>query len=104
MNIIKQFNDESVNLIISDYPERVSPGEKNHGIAWHTHETTVPVANRLGSRFVVLAEKGKNHFSELHANKRILVLRVFDQKHHSLFPTILKWLLTFSKIKKVFIH
>ena len=59
MNIINKFNQESVNLIISDYPERVSPGEKNHGIAWHTHETTVPVANRLGSRFVVLAEKGK---------------------------------------------
>lgn len=103
-NIIKSFNKDDVNLIISDYPERVNPGEKNHGIAWHTHETTVPIAKKLGSRFVVLAEKGRNKQPELHIKNRILVLRVFDQKHHTLFPVILTWLQIFSKIKNVFIH
>lgn len=102
--ILEQFNRQDTYLIISDYPELISGGEKNHGIAWYTRETTEPFAEKYGHRFVILAEKGKKNEPETHADGKILVFRVFDQKHHSLFPTILRWLFIFSNIKKVYIH
>jgi len=102
--ILEQFNSQNTYLIISDYPEPVSGEGKNHGIAWHTKETTLPFIKEYGHKFVVLAEKGKRNEPEVYEDNHLLVLRVFDQRHHSLFPTILKWLLIFSNIKKVYIH
>jgi glycosyltransferase involved in cell wall biosynthesis len=51
-----------------------------------------------------LAEKGNENKPETYENGKILVLRVFDKKHFSLFPQILKMLLIFNKIKKVDVH
>lgn len=102
--ILEQFNREDTYLIISDYPEPVTGEGKNHGIAWHTKETTLPFIKTYGHRFVVLAEKGKHKKPEVHEDNHLLVLRVFDQRHHSLFPTILRWLRIFSNIRTVYIH
>lgn len=79
-------------------------GEKNYGIAWHTKEILEPIAKQYGVKFVVLAEKGSSSEPELYQNNHILVLRVFDPKHHSLFPIILKWLFIFNKIHYVQVH
>jgi len=43
-------------------------------------------------------------FFGLHNHKKTLVLRIFDKDHPTLFPRILKWLLTFNKIKNVHVH
>lgn len=102
--LIDRFNNSNTYLIISDYPEKSLRGEKNYGIAWHTKELLEPLAKKYGVQFVVLAEKGANEQPELYQNKKILVLRVFDSNHHSLYPTVLKWLNTFNKIKLVHVH
>jgi len=102
--MFEQFNSQNTYLIISDYPEPVTGEGKNHGIAWHTRETTLPFIKAYGQKFVVLAENGKHSKPEVYEDNHLLILRVFDQRHHSLFPTILKWLLVFSNIKKVYIH
>lgn len=101
---IEKFNTPDTFLVISDYPEKHADGEKNYGIAWHTKELLEPLADHYGLKFVVLAEKGETVKPELYAHGRILVLRVFDQKHPTLFPRILRYLLTFSQIKHVHVH
>lgn len=103
-NLINQFNRQDTYLIISDYPESSSRGEKNYGIAWHTKELLEPLAKKYGVRFVVLAENGVNNKPELYQDGKILVLRVFDPNHHSLYPTVLKWLNAFNKINSVHVH
>jgi len=103
-NLINQFNRQDAYLVISDYPEKSLYGEKNYGIAWHTKELLEPIATKYNIKFVVLAEKGENDKPELYANGKILVLRVFDPNHHSLYPTVLKWLNIFNKIKSVNVH
>lgn len=104
-NLIKRFNKKDTFLIISDYPEQSRYGEKNYGIAWYTKTLLEPLTKKYGTRFVVLAEKTQLYTKpELHANGKILVLRVFDPTQHSLYPTILRYLLMFTNIKKVQIH
>lgn len=102
--LIKTFNTPETVLIISDYPERTLHGEKNYGIAWHTKRLIEPIAQGHGGKFVVLAEKGLENKPELHCNGNVLVLRVFDPKHHTLFPTVLIWLFRFHKIRNVHVH
>ncbi len=102
--LIDKFNNSNVSLVISDYPERDSHGEKNYGIAWYTKETLEEVAKKYNQRFVVLAEKDGKIGPTFYAGGRIMVLRVFDPQHHTLFPVILKWLWKFSNIKKVYVH
>lgn len=103
--LIKKFNKPETFLIISDYPEQSRYGEKNYGIAWYTKTLLEPLTKKYGVRFVVLAEKTQLYTKpELHANGKILVLRVFDPTQHSLYPTILRYLLMFTNIKKVQIH
>ena len=105
MNYIKDFNKKDTILVISDYPEESRKGEKNYGIAWYTKTLIEPMSKNYNARFVVLAEKvaGDNR-PKLYQDGKILVLRVFDQKHPSLFPIILRWLLKFNKVKYVQVH
>jgi glycosyltransferase involved in cell wall biosynthesis len=101
--LINDFNKDDVVLVVSDYPQE-GRGEKNHGIAWYTKQLLEPLAKNYNLKFVVLGEKGRDNEPKTYQNGKILVLRVFDKKHFSLFPSILKMLLTFSKIKKVDVH
>ncbi len=102
--LINEFNRQDTYLIISDYPEKSVRGQKNYGIAWHTKEIIDPIAKRYGVKFIVLAEKGYDNTPKTYQNGNILVLRVFDQKHPSLFPVILKWLIKFNHVRYVQVH
>lgn len=102
--LIEQFNDARTHLVISDYPEKTKRGEKNYGIAWYTKELTEAMANKYKARFVILAEKTLQKEPKVHAGGKVLVIRVFDKKHPSLFPRILRWLFVFSRIKHVYVH
>lgn len=102
--LFSSFNTPKVTLVISGYPEAKSNGETTHGIAWYTKKTLEAQSKQFGLRFVVLAEKGKDNKPRLVCDDKILILRIFDKKHPSLFPQILTWLHTFSKIKKVLVH
>lgn len=102
--LINQFNAKDTYVIISDYPEKTKKGEKNYGIAWYTKELIEPLATTYGTRFVVLAEKGHNNQPQLFADGKILVLRVFDPMHHTLYPTILRWLNVFDRVKQIHVH
>lgn len=90
--------------MISDYPEKTSRGEKNYGIAWYTKETLEPLAEEYNQKFIVLAEKGVDNKPAVFADGKILVLRVFEPQHHTLFPIILRWLYAFSHVKHVYVH
>lgn len=102
--LIREFNTPETYIIISDYPEDSSRGKKNYGIAWYTKELIEPMAKTYGTKFVVFAEKGFDNKPKVYANGNILVLRIFDQKHPSLFPEILKWLWKFDQIKNIHVH
>jgi len=106
MEYIKDFNNKDTIIVISDYPEQRRKGEKNYGIAWYTKTLIEPISKKYNKRFVVFAEKvqGGDNSPKLYANGRILVLRIFDQKHPSLFPIILKWLFKFDNVKYVQVH
>lgn len=102
--LFEEFNTPDTYIIISDYPESSTRGQKNYGIAWYTKEVIEPIAKAYGNRFVVFAEKGFNNKPKVYANGKILVLRVFDQKHSSLFPEILKLLWKFNNVKNIHVH
>lgn len=102
-NNFEEFNDPNTYLIISDYPEETKRYERNWGISWYTKRLTDSLSKNYNVRFVVLAKKGKNNKPKIY-NHNVLVLRVFDQKHFSLFPRILKILIKFNRIKKVDVH
>ena len=101
--LVNKFNQEDVVLVVSDYPS-AGKGEKNHGIAWYTQQLLEPLVKEYNLRFVVLGEKSHNNQPKTYQNDKILVLRVFDKKHFSLFPRILRMLMIFNKIKKVDVH
>lgn len=103
-NLIKSFNRADTHLVISDYPEKSLRGEKNYGIAWYTKELVDSLAKYHGVKSVVLAHRGFTNKPEIHENNKILVLRVFDNNHHSLFPRILRWLMIFNNISTVHVH
>lgn len=105
MKNTKDFNNKDAILVISDYPEQSKKGEKNYGIAWYTKTLIEPMSKKYNTRFVVFAEKiqGDNR-PKLYAGGKILVLRIFDQKHPSLFPIILRWLFKFNNVKYVQVH
>lgn len=98
--LIDRFNEPDVHLVVSAWPEK----NTNHGIAWYTKLVTTAQARRHGVRFVVLAERGVDNTPRLYEHGRILVLRVFDNTRHSLYPTILTWLGTFSSVRSVMVH
>ncbi|MBI4066199.1 glycosyltransferase [Candidatus Gottesmanbacteria bacterium] len=98
--LIDRFNEPETHLMVSAWPEK----ESNHGIAWYTKLVTTAQARRHGVRFVVLAERGADNRPRLYERGRILVLRVFDNTHHSLYPTILTWLGIFSRVRSVMVH
>ena len=87
-------------LVVSAWPEKHS----NHGIAWYTKLTLTETAKQTGQRFIVLAEKGQDDTPRIYQNGKILVLRVFDKTHPSLYPVILTWLAKFPAIRQVAIH
>src|SRR3989344_3423762 len=99
---IDKFNKRSTILVISDYPEE-GPDGKNYGIARHTKELLEPEAKK-GNKYIVFAERAKHNKPYTTADGNILIMRIFDQKHPTLFPRILKWLHVFSKIKHVHVH
>lgn len=103
-SLIEKFNCLDTKLIISGYPEKDKLGETNYGIAWYTKETIESIAKKYGTKFVVLCEIGYDNRPRIFANGKILVLRIFDQKHPVLFPRILKWLIKFNNVKDIFVH
>lgn len=98
--LIDRFNEPDVHLVVSAWPEK----DSNHGIAWYTKLVTTAQSRRHGVRFVILAERGSDNKPRLYERGRILVLRVFDHTHHYLYPTILTWLGTFSRVRSVMVH
>ena len=101
---IQKFNHPDTVLVISGWPESSKHGQNNYGIAWYTKETVEPIANRYGQKFVILAETNHDNRPKTFAGGKILVLRIFDQKHPSLFPRILSWLVAFNRINRVHVH
>lgn len=101
--LIDRFNKPDTYLIISGYPERFGHGN-NYGISWYTKETIEPIAKKKNARFVVLAETNHNNDPHMYQDGKILVLRVFDQRHISVYPRIFRWLKVFSKVKHVYVH
>jgi glycosyltransferase involved in cell wall biosynthesis len=97
---IELFNQPDTHLVISAWPEK----DTNHGIAWYTKLTITEMAKKTHQRFVVLAEKGTDNTPRTYQHGNILVLRVFDNTHPSLYPTILVWLKKFSAVRHVTIH
>lgn len=102
-NNFEKFNDRDTYLIISDYPEKIKNYERNWGISWYTKRLTDSMSKNYNVKFVILAKKGIDNRPKIY-NNNILVLRVFDQNHFTLFPTILRWLAVFNHIKNVDIH
>lgn len=100
--LIELFNDESTYLVISDYPEEGKG--KNYGIAWYTKKLVEPLAKDYNVRFVVLSERGRENRPKLLQNRRILLLRVFDQKRPTLYPRILTWLVRFNRVRYIDVH
>ena len=113
----KQFNTEDTMLVISGWPAirnsawagKPEKGKnesfvENHGIAWYTKASISPMAKKFGQRFVVLAEKNCDNDPVVEEKGKILILRVFDKKRHSLYPQILTWLIKFNQVKKVQVH
>lgn len=100
----KEFNNKDTVLVISGWPETSGSKQNNYGIAWYTKETIEPIAKAYNQRFIVLCETNHNNRPKLVSGGKILILRVFDQKHKSLYPKILKWLTTFRKVNRVFVH
>lgn len=99
-----QFNKKSTTLVISRYPEKRLGKESTDGISWYTKRTILAQSARYKTKFVILAEKGRSNRPRLYGDDRVLVLRIFDKKHPSLFPQILRWLKIFSKVKRVIVH
>jgi hypothetical protein len=100
----KKFNNKETILVISGWPEVTGRKQNSYGIAWYTKETIEPIAKRYGQKFVVLCETNHNNKPRITADGKILVLRIFDQKHKSLYPRILRYLAMFSKVKRVMVH
>lgn len=98
--LINRFNQPDVHLVVSAWPEK----HVNHGIAWYTKLTLTAAAKQTGARFVVLAERGADNRPRLSVRGRVLVLRVFDKSHPSLYPTILTWLARFGRVTDVSVH
>lgn len=104
MNYITKFNKPDVHIVVSAWPEKTKRGEVNHGVAWYTKLTLEAIAKKKHQRFVVLAEKGMDNNPKLAGNGKILVLRVFDNNHTSLYPKILTWLNKFPAVRDVSVH
>ncbi|GEM_PF-877462 len=102
--LINRFNEPDVHLVVSAWPEATKTGEVNHGIAWYTKLMLTALAKNHGARFVVLAERGLDNRPKLVARGRILILRVFDRTHSSLYPTILTWLARLWRVTRVTVH
>lgn len=100
----KKFNNKDTILVISGWPEVSGKKQNNYGIAWYTKETLEPIAKRYGQKFIVLCETNHNNEPRIVANGKILVLRIFDQKHKSLYPRILRYLAMFRKVDRVMVH
>ncbi len=101
--LYQQFNTSDTTLVISGYPEKGRNG-KSHGIAWYTQKYLEPLAQEYNQRFVVLAEKNHHNEPTLYADGKILVLRTFDNDRIHLYPQILNWLKTFSRIRNIHVH
>lgn len=100
--LIKKFNQPDVHLVVSQWPE--DNGNIYHGVAVFAKETILTLARNRGMRFVVLADTGIDNTPRILCRGRVLVLRVFDHKHPTLYPTILTWLSQFPSIGDVTIH
>src|SRR3989344_1585672 len=101
--LLKQFNRPDTHLVISGYPVRGGIGN-NYGISWYTKATIEPLALKKNVRFVVLAETNGHNEPHVYQDGHILVLRVFDQRRLTVYPSILKWLSVFNKIDQVYVH
>ena len=105
VRLIEKFNGPETFLVVSGYPlEGKKKAVVYDGMAWYTKRTVETIAGEKNARFVVLIEKNSWKKPQLFAQDKVLVIPVFDKNHPSLFPVILKWLLKFNKINKVFVH
>jgi len=103
LKIIDKFNTPDTALVVSAWPVE-GKNAVNHGIAWYTKMTVIEMAKKQKKRFVILAETNHDNKPLLLADGRVLVLRVFDNTHKSLYPRILRWLTPFNKVKRVYVH
>lgn len=101
--MIYQFNNEDTKLIVSGWPSKAT-NSKHSGVATFTKATVMQMAKQTGGKIVVLAEMNGNNDPELLVDGKVLILRVFDHKHPSLYPTIITWLKKFNLIKTVTVH
>lgn len=101
--LLAKFNTPNTHLIISRWPSD-NPEARFDGIATYTQEIVQGFVETQNAQFVILAEKSFGEPLATMIDKNILVLRVFDPHHQSLFPVILIWLHKFSNIKQVYVH
>lgn len=101
--LIEHFNQPDTHLVLSGWPE--THGAKSyHGDGVFTRETLKVLSKNHGMRFVVLSDLNTDNEPQLLENDSILLLRVFDHSRIHLYPTVLTWLKTFSKIRHITIH
>jgi hypothetical protein len=103
LKTIEKFNTPDTALVVSAWPVE-GKNAVNHGIAWYTKMTVMEMAKKQNKKFVVLAETNHDNRPLLLARGRVLVLRVFDNTHKSLYPKILRWLTPFNQVKRVYVH
>ncbi len=102
--LLNTYNTPDVELVISEWPEDDTT-KPYHGVAAFTKDTLLTQATQFSKRFVVLAETNDDQFHyHTYADGNIIVLRVFNHTHPSLYPTILTWLSRFPAIEKVTVH
>jgi glycosyltransferase involved in cell wall biosynthesis len=101
--LIHEFNKPDTHLVISRWPGR-GKGARFDGIAAYTKEIVTSFASTKKASFIVLAEKIDGEPLLTIPNNRVLVIRAFNPNHHSLFPSILTWLLEFNTIRTVVVH
>ena len=103
--LIAKFNTQDTFLVVSGYPSSQSKIDAVHdGMATYTKRTVEAIASKKRAQFVVLVEKETSEDPHQYAQNKVLVLPVFNKKKLTLFPVILRYLITFSQIKKIFIH
>lgn len=102
--LLQTYNTPDTELVISEWPEDDST-KPHHGVAAFTKDTVLTQATQCNKRFVVLAETNDDHFHfHTYADGKIIVLRVFNHTHPSLYPAILTWLSRFPAIENVTVH
>lgn len=101
--LINQFNSKKTKLVISGWPSSYCDSQHS-GVSIFTKAIVMAEAIQNNQKIVVFAEKNGNNKPLVLAGGKVLVLRIFDHKHPSLYPAILRFLNLFSNISQVTVH